>query len=255
MANENGTWIMYGVEPDDPECIHTVEEAIAYINEVGFLPLFKNDIPGFSLEERTVAVDWWSGDPMVDPWEWRALIARSGEVAYGKFFSGKAGFISREWLPYFANYRRDGYDFDALWEDGKASGRQKKIMDLFMEEQEGAELFSNEVKKQAGFGKDGEKGFEGTVSGLQMELYLCVRDFRQRRNKKGEEYGWALAVYSTPEHIFGYDHVTSAYGEDPDRSGERIAEHIREVYPIASGAQIRKLIGVPVGKAVDRRGV
>ena len=47
---------------NDPECIHTVDEAIEYINSVGFLPLFKNDIPGFSLEERTVPEYWWSGD-------------------------------------------------------------------------------------------------------------------------------------------------------------------------------------------------
>ena len=54
MGNESGTWVMYGVDWDDPECIHTVEEATEYINRIGFLPLFKNDIPGFSLEERTV---------------------------------------------------------------------------------------------------------------------------------------------------------------------------------------------------------
>lgn len=34
MGNENGTWIMYGVNWDDPECLHTVDEAIEYINEV-----------------------------------------------------------------------------------------------------------------------------------------------------------------------------------------------------------------------------
>lgn len=28
MVNENGTWVMYGVDRDDPECIHTVEEAM-----------------------------------------------------------------------------------------------------------------------------------------------------------------------------------------------------------------------------------
>ena len=53
MGNESGTWIMYGVSREDPECIHTVDEAVEYINKVGFLPLFKNEIPGFSLEERT----------------------------------------------------------------------------------------------------------------------------------------------------------------------------------------------------------
>ena len=41
MANESGIWIMYGVDWDDPECIHTVDEAIEYINEVGFLPFLK----------------------------------------------------------------------------------------------------------------------------------------------------------------------------------------------------------------------
>ena len=38
------------------------------------------------------------------------IIAAGGRIAYGKFFDRKAGFISREWLPVFANYRRDGYD-------------------------------------------------------------------------------------------------------------------------------------------------
>ena len=160
MANEGGTWIMHGVFWDDPECIHTVDEAIEYINKVGFLPLFKNDIPGFSLEERTVPELWWSEDPARDPWEWREIIARRGDVAYGKFFDKKAGFISREWLPYFLNFRRDGYDFDALWEDGKASYKQKRIMDLYAEELQDREYYSNELKQTAGFGKDGEKGFE-----------------------------------------------------------------------------------------------
>lgn len=67
MANESGTWIMHGVAEDDPKCIHTVEEAITYINEVGFLPLFRNDISGFSLEERTASAYWWSGDIERDP--------------------------------------------------------------------------------------------------------------------------------------------------------------------------------------------
>ena len=240
MPNENGTWIMYGVEWDDPECLHSVEDASDYINEVGFLPLFKNDIPGFSIEERTVPEYWWCGDERVDPWEWRELIARSGKVAYGKFFEKKAGFISKEWLPYFANFRRDGYDFDALWDDGKANRRQKKIMDLFEEEEE---LYSNEMKAKGGFGKGGEKGFDGTVTDLQMQTYLCVRDFRQRRNKQGEPYGWPVAVYTTPENIWGYKHVTSRYKEEPEASAEAIRAHMKELYPIATDKQIGKIIG------------
>lgn len=248
MANEGGTWIMHGVSWDDPECIHTVDEAIEYINKVGFLPLFKNDIPGFSLEERTVPELWWSEDPARDPWEWREIIARRGDVVYGKFFDKKAGFISREWLPYFLNFRRDGYDFDALWEDGKASYKQKRIMDLYAEELQDREYYSNELKQTAGFGKDGEKGFEGVITWLQMQLYLCVRDFRQRKNKKGEAYGWPIAVYAMPEHLWGCDYVTSAYKEEPELSAKRIADHMADIYPIAAPKQIRKVIGVKAGE-------
>ena len=253
MANESGTWVIHGVSEDDPACIHTVEEAAAYINEIGFLPLFKNDIPGFSLEERTVPEYWWTGDLERDPWEWREVIARSGKVAYGKFFDKKAGFISREWFPCFANYRRDGYDFDALWDDEKASIRQKKIMDLFAEENADAELYSFEVKQNAGFGKGGEKNFEGTVTDLEMKLYLCMRDFRQRKNKKGESYGWSIAVYSTPEHLWGYDHVTSAYREDSSESWERIVNHMKEIYPAAAEAQICRVLGISKDGAPQRK--
>ena len=110
MAIENGEWIMRGLDWDDPSRIQTWEELIDYIDEVGFLPLFKNEIDGFSAEENTSDLYWWSGDSDQDPWEWRKLIARSGQVAYGKFFGKKAGFISKEWFPHFANYRRDSYD-------------------------------------------------------------------------------------------------------------------------------------------------
>ena len=121
-------------------------------------------------------------------------------------------------------------------------------MDFYVDDLMDEEYFSNELKKKAGFGKEGEKGFDGVIAGLQMQMYLCVRDFRQRKNKHGEEYGWPLAIYSTPEHLWGYDHVTSAYKEKADDSATRIAEHMREIYPIASEEQIRNIIGLKPGE-------
>ena len=75
MAIKNGEWIMRGMEWDDPARIQSWEELIRWIHEIGFLPLFKNEIDGFSVEENTVDLAWWTGDPNQDPWEWRALIA------------------------------------------------------------------------------------------------------------------------------------------------------------------------------------
>ena len=58
------------------------------------------------------------------PLKWK--IRRSGKCLYGKIFNKKAGFVSREWIPEFVNFRRDGYDFDARWDDGLASYKDKE---------------------------------------------------------------------------------------------------------------------------------
>ena len=250
MANEGGEWIMYGLEWDDPYCIRTWKELVNWINEVGFLPYFANDIEGFSAEEHVSPDFWWTGDADEDPWEWREIIARSREVAYGKFFDKKAGFISKEWLPYFANYRRDGYDFDARWADGLASRREKKIMDFYVTEDDDGdtmwlenEYLSTELKKMAGFGKGKEKNYPGIITSLQMNLYLVTTDFRRRRNKRGEEYGMAVSVMFPPETVWGYDSITSSYNETPHDSWARIVRRVKELYPDADDKSIIKVIG------------
>lgn len=240
---EEERWIMMGLPEDDPSCIKSAKDLSDYINEIGFLPLFRGDIPGFSVEEHTASDHWFCDDPEKDPWEWRKVIAREGQIAYGKFFGGRAGFISKKWFPAFANFRRDGYDFDSRWDDELASVRSKKIMDLYAEDQADRELYSFEVKKLAGFGDGGEKNFEGEITRLQMQTYLCVRDFRRRKNKNGNEYGWGIAVYCLPEHIWGYDYVTSEYKDDPKDSALKIIRRIRELNLDAEDEHIVKVLG------------
>lgn len=250
MANEKGEWIMRGMDWNDPYRIRTWKELVDWIKEVGFLPLFANEIEGFSVEEHVSPDFWWTGDRKQDPWEWRQIIAASHEVAYGKFFDKKAGFISVEWLPYFANCRRSGYDFDARWEDGRASRREKKIMDFFVGEDEDGDvvfkedvLLSTDLKKQAGFGKGGEKNYPGIVTQLQMETYLVIADFMRRKNKRGEEYGMPVSILLTPESIWGYEAVTAAYSEKPKMSWERLISRVEELYPDADEQDIIRLIG------------
>jgi hypothetical protein len=240
MANEGGEWIMHGMDWDDPRRVRSWTQAIDWIEEVGFVPLFQNEVAGFSLEEHTSDLFWWSGDPAQDPWEWRQLIARSGKVAYGKFFGKKAGFVSKEWFPHLANYRRDGYDFDSRWDEGLASVRSKRVMDSFSIQ---AEYYSFELKRIAGFGKDGEKNFEGTVTDLQMQTYLVIRDFRRRINKKGGEYGWPVSVYTTPESLWGYDHISSAYSINPQQSQQKLYDQLRQHFPDADDREIWKVLG------------
>ena len=245
MALENGEWITRGLDWDNPLRIRSWRELMDWIDAVGFLPLFKNAIQGFSVEEHTSDLYWWSGDAEQDPWEWRQLIARSGQVAYGKFFGKRAGFISRAWFPHFANWRRDGYDFDSRWDEGLASLRQKRVMDQFAA---GDALYSFALKRLAGFGKEGEKNFEGTVTDLQMGGYLLIRDFRRRLNKKGRPYGWPISVYATPEALWGYAHIASAYSAEPARSRELVFQQIAKNFPSATPAALQAVLGWEKGE-------
>lgn len=248
MSVENGEWIMHGLDWDDPYRIRSWRELINWINEVGFLPFFGNEIKGFSVEEHVSPNFWWTGDAEQDPWEWREIIARSREVAYGKFFGKKAGFISLEWLPYFANCRRDGYDFDSRYDEGLANTRSKRIMGVFTDaEHDGVWkddlIFSTELKKLAGFGKEGAKNFPGVLTELQMQLYLVVVDFKRRQSKRGSEYGMPVSILLPPEAVWGYDAVTAAYGEAPEASAKRIAEQIRDHWPTADENAIWRMVG------------
>ena len=165
---------------------------------------------------------------------------RSGQVAYGKFFGRKAGFISKAWFPHFANWRRDGYDFDSRWDEELASIRCKRVMDQF---ENRPELFSFELKRLAGFGKEGEKNFDGTVTDLQMQSYLLIRDFRRRINKKGLEYGWPISVYSTPETLWGYEHISSAYLIDPAASKAMVYQQVLKNFPEAQPTELDAVLG------------
>ena len=207
---------------------HTRKELEEYIEEVGFLTLFESSIEGFSVREMTDRKAWWNDpDPVHDPWEWRKEIAAEGKILYGKFLGKKSAFVSREWFPVLCNWRRNGYDFDALYDDGFASAREKKIMDLLLES--GDVLPAYLIKQQASFGKDGFKGFEGVLTGLQMKCYLVNRKMEQKVSGKGEPYGWPVSFYSTPEAMLGQDFLEEAYKEDPKRSLERLVGQIIRV--------------------------
>lgn len=234
----DGKWTMEGVAKNSLK-LNTSKDLTKLVNEVGFLPLFKGDITGFSVEEHTNPEDWWSGNPAKDPWEWRGILAAEGDIAYGKLFRNKAGFISKKWYPVFASFRRDGYDFDSRYEDGLVSRKAKNIVDVLTEHKS---LMSNDIKKLAGFGKEGEKGFDTVMTLLQMQTYITVRGFQRKLNKKGEEFGWAVGVYSLSEELFGEEFVRSAYNIPAKECRDKIITHIKELLPEVPYEQALKFI-------------
>ena len=108
--------------------LRSPEDIAALTEEWGFLPFFAGEIPGFSVEECCPPELWFSEEED-GPWEWKGPVARSGRCVYGKFFGGRAGFISREWLPDFANFRRDGKSHSGA-QDLRRYKQRKEILNV-----------------------------------------------------------------------------------------------------------------------------
>ncbi|MFR2172976.1 MAG: hypothetical protein ACLS5Z_06340 [Clostridium fessum] len=72
--------------------LHSADGLIAAVEQYGFLPFFRNEIHGFSIEELCPP-ELWFADDVDGPWEWKGPVARSGKCLYGKLFNKKAGFV------------------------------------------------------------------------------------------------------------------------------------------------------------------
>lgn len=99
----------------EKELIDSCPRLIEYIEEVGFLPLLPMGIAGWSAEEVTDEDCHYTQLPdggwEWPLWEWKGSILQESGCAYGKFFNGKAAFISRAWWPDFCNYRRSIFPY------------------------------------------------------------------------------------------------------------------------------------------------
>ncbi len=201
--------------------VRNKEDLVNAVNEIGFLPFFANSIAGFSLEEHTAPEIWFTGGE--GPWEWKGPVIRESGCAYGKFFGRKAAYISREWFPDFANYRRDGYDFDARFDDGLASYKDRALYELV---EKNGPLLSKELKRLGNYKKGGNTGFDTMITRLQSQCYVVISDFVYLKDKKGCQYGWGVAKYATPEQFMGEGFTGKVYEREPEESYERILEHL-----------------------------
>ena len=97
-------------------------------------------------------------------------------------------------------------------------------------------------KAKAGFGKSGEGGFDGAITGLMMQTYCVICGFEKKLNRNGQEYGWPVAVYSTAEQRFGREPVRSCYHMSKEDALAKIMEQMHLLYPDAAEKDILKEI-------------
>ena len=219
--------------------VRTKQDMLDAVERFGILPLFKNSLKGFSVEEHVDPAVWFTDVP--GPWEWKGPVIRESGCAYGKLFEGKAAFVRRDLYCELANYRRDGYDFDALWDDGLAQRREKELYDLV--EQNGP-IVSRALKGLGGFGgKDGKPWFEPVMLRLQERCYVLTSDFVYARTRLGKPYGWGLAEYATPEQSMGEAFTARVYRRKPEESKRVLTEHLQMLFPFTEKKVLLRFLG------------
>ena len=218
------------------QAIHNSVELMELIDRIGFLPLLDSGIRGFSAEDmvdddcRYVVLDDGGWDwPL---WKWKGEVITEGGHVYGKFFAGKAGFISRAWWPDFCNYRRNQHP-------APEEGSIEEAILLTLREQ--GSLITRELRAACGFtGPKMRSRFDSYVTRLQMSCRIVTEDFVYPRDKHGREYGWGWSLLTTPERLYGKDICTCP--RTPEKSLERMLAHFRSFLPEASESQIMKLL-------------
>ena len=237
--------------------IERQEQIELLISEIGFLPFFKNGIKGFSIEEMTPP-DIFYGDGVDDfnngPWGWKGPIISKWQSAYGKFFRGKAGFVSLEWLPDFINWRRSAHPLRR---------QEKEARHILKVLTENESMLSKQLKVASGFSlsrkrtianpenpekpmenKRNGMAFDSLIAQLQMGTHVCIADFEYLISKKGEPYGWGVARYCTPEAMYTdmFPVKEAVEGRTPKLSRGRIITHLCNVMPDVGRAEWEQLI-------------
>lgn len=234
--------------------IERQEQVERLIRVWGFLPFFKCGIEGFSIEEMTPPDLLFGDDFNNGPWGWKGQIIAGWESAYGKFFKGKAGFVSLEWFPDLINWRRSIHPL---------SEQDKDALHIYQVLVQNESMISRQLKKASGFTLSRKKkifnladpttptenpkngmAFDTLIAGLEMGTHVCIADFEYLISKKGEPYGWGLARYCTPEAMYPdlfpiEEHVC---GRTPEQSRTRILNHLCRILPDVERRKIEKLI-------------
>ncbi len=215
---------------------HSAAELGELVEEVGFLPLLDMGLGDWSAEALAGEECRYSYLPdggWVWPlWEWKGPVIQESGCAYGKFFSGKAGFISREWWPDFCNHRR------AMHPAPEEGSIEEAI--LFALKESGS-MITRELRAACGFtGPKMRSRFDGFVTRLQMRGYIVTENFVYPHDRDGNRYGWGWSLLAPAESIMGYEacHIERS----PEESLQRITKQFKRLLPKFSDATISRLI-------------
>lgn len=183
---------------------------------------------------------WHTEEADTDPWEWRMrVLHEKTDIAYGKFFFRKSGYIIKEWYPYFYRIRRGDRQLQEEYEEGNVGRYAKRIYDLLLEHKE---LPLHLIKEYGGFGKEDKARFDSAATQLQMDMYITMCGNARKKSRRGEEYGWSSTVFCLTEDFFEPEVIRKAGEISLEEAYEKLEKQILKLNPLADLKKVRKFI-------------
>lgn len=216
--------------------IHTRGELMDCINALGFLPLLESGIAGYSAEaiadEECRYVVFPDGGWQWPLWEWKGPVIIEGDCVYGKFFNGKAGFVSKRWWQDFLNWRRHLYP----------APEPDSVEDIILcNLREAGSMITRDLRRRCGFTGPKMRGkFDGYVTRLQRGCHIVTEDFVYPRDKHGKPYGWGWSLLTTPERLLGVEACHCP--RSPQESHDILYNHLATILPAAQPEQLERLL-------------
>lgn len=234
--------------------INSAVSMIKVIRTYGFIPLFKCGIKGWSIEEMTDPEYWFTSSDQLGPWDWKIEAVREGDIAYGKFLGGAAGFATTEYYRHLMNYRRSLPKYRIVLGEYFQSTKQNEILmkalapEAYRTITETGGVESKDIRMalnkavtpellesvtpscRANLSPSVKKSISDTViSFLEMGTWSVVADFiRLYRGKNLEYNGWQRSILTTPDELFEQSVLVDC---TPEESRQFLIEHVKNFYP------------------------
>lgn len=221
--------------------IHNYDDFVKELSHTGFSLGGENGEGIFTLcDYFGEEVAWHTEQPDTDPWEWRMrVLTERKDIAYGKYFFKKSGYITKEWFPYFFAARRGRRELYEEYEEGNISHYARRIYELMEEHKE---LPLHLLKQYGGFSREDKSRFDSAITELQSLFYISMCGRARKRSRTGEEYGWNSTVFCMTEDFFEDTVLEKAKQIPGQEAYDTIKEQVYRLNPEAKPARVKKFI-------------
>ncbi len=205
--------------------IHNCAELAKAVDIIGFLPLLNMGVGNWSAQAITDKNCQYKRLPNGKwewlMWHWKGPVIKESGCAYGRFFLGNKGFISKKWWPDFCNIRRSHYPYP---EEGSV---EESI--LYILKNNGS-MTTKELRVASGFTEAKMRGrFDTFISHLERGCYILTEDFVYPHNKQGQKYGWGKALLTPAENLMGKEACN--IDRTPEESLKILLEFFDKIMP------------------------